>query len=107
MRSVSALDVRKHFGQLLDEAAAGERLIIERAGQPVAALVPLADLSQADPERRRRERLEAIDDVRRWARRIDIPADFDAAAAIRHERDQRSEHIMRAVRSAGPTSRER
>ena len=31
MRSVSALDVRKHFGQLLDEAAAGERLIIERA----------------------------------------------------------------------------
>jgi len=41
MKTVSALDVRKHFGQLLDEAAAGERIIIERAGQPRAALVPL------------------------------------------------------------------
>ena len=68
MRSVSALDVRKRFGQLLDEAAAGERLIIERAGQPVAALVPLSDVPELNREERIRRRREAIADIARMAR---------------------------------------
>lgn len=97
MRSVSALDVRKHFGKLLDEAAAGERLIIERAGQPVAALVPLTDLPE-DRETRIRRQLDAIDDIRRMAARHPAPPGFDAARAIREQRDERAEHIMRAVR---------
>ena len=42
MKTVTALDVRKHFGRLLDEAGRGERFVIERAGQPIAALVPLS-----------------------------------------------------------------
>src|SRR3989337_2210436 len=53
MRTVTALDVRRRFGQIIDQAAAGERIVIERAGQPVAALVPLADLARVDPDRRR------------------------------------------------------
>lgn len=104
MRSVSALEVRRKFGQLLDEAAAGERLIIERAGQPVAALVPLADLAHFDPERRRRERLEAIDAIARFARRHPVPPDFDAAALIRQQRAERDAHIWRAVHSAQPAA---
>jgi prevent-host-death family protein len=99
MRSVSALDVRKHFGRLLDEAAAGERLIIERAGQPVAALVPLSDLAQADPDRRRAERLKAIDDIARLAKRYPRPPGFDPVEAIREQRRLRDEQIMRAVHS--------
>ncbi len=67
MKSISALDVRARFGQVLDEAAAGERFIVERAGQPVAAIVPLSDLQALDPERIRAARLAAVDQLRRMA----------------------------------------
>ena len=100
MRSVSALDVRKKFGQLLDEAAAGERLIIERAGQPVAALVPLSDVPELNREERIRRRLQAIDDIARSAKRRPFPPGLDSAAVIRQQRDERAEHIMGAFRSA-------
>jgi prevent-host-death family protein len=98
MRSVSALDVRRRFGQIVDQAAAGERIVIERAGQPVAALVPLSDLAMLDPERRKAERLAALDEIRRMARRHPLPAGFDAAQVIREQRDARTEQILRNVR---------
>ena len=97
MRSVSALNVRKHFGQLLDEAAAGERLVIERAGVPVAALVPLSDLAASDPDRRRAGRLKAIDDIVRLARQRSVDRSIDAATLIREQRQARTEQITRAV----------
>jgi len=96
MRSVSALDVRKHFGQLLDEAAAGERLIIERAGQPVAALVPLSDLPE-DREARIRRRRQAVADIMRMGRRYPGDQSVDAATLIREQRRERGEHIARVV----------
>jgi prevent-host-death family protein len=99
MRTVSALEVRRRFGQLLDEAANGERLIIERAGQPIAALVPLSDLPAASREDRIRQRLEAIDDIARLARQRPVERSLDAAALIREQRRLRDEQIMRAVRS--------
>jgi len=41
-KTVSAMEVRQNFGQLLNEVALlGEVLIIERAGKPVARLVPM------------------------------------------------------------------
>ena len=63
MRTITALEVRAKFGQVLDQAAAGERFIVERAGMPVAAIVPLADLEALDPERVRERRLAAIDQL--------------------------------------------
>lgn len=99
MRVVSALDVRKKFGQLLDEAASGERLIIERAGQPIAALVPLSDLPETRGDRIKR-RLEAVDDIRRMAARNPPEPGFDAAALIRAQRRLRLEQIMRNVDKA-------
>ncbi len=89
MRTVTALEVRARFGQIVDEAAAGERIVIERAGQPVAAIVPLADLALVDPERRRAGRLAAIEDIRRLAARRPFPAGFDPEAAIREQRERR------------------
>jgi prevent-host-death family protein len=74
MRAISALDVRARFGQVLDEAAAGERFIVERAGQPVAAIVPLADLEHLDPDRIRDRRLAAIDQLARLRSRDPRPA---------------------------------
>lgn len=88
MRSISALDVRARFGQVLDEAAAGERFVVERAGQPVAAIVPLADLDHVDPARIRDRRLAAVDQLVRLGRRDrGLYGEFDAAAAIRQDRD--------------------
>lgn len=64
MKTITALEVRAKFGQVLDEAAAGERFIVERAGMPVAAIVPLADLEATDPTAIRARRLAAVDQIR-------------------------------------------
>jgi prevent-host-death family protein len=63
MRTITALEVRAKFGQVLDEAAAGERFIVERAGQPVAAIVPLRDLERLDPARERDRRHAALHEI--------------------------------------------
>ena len=90
MRTVSALDVRRRFGEVVDQAAAGERIVIERAGQPVAAIVPLSDLAEIDPDRRRGLRLAALEEIRWSARRRGRPAGFDAAGTVRAQRDART-----------------
>jgi prevent-host-death family protein len=100
MRTVTALDVRRRFGQIVDEAAAGERIVIERAGRPVAAIVPLADLDRVDPDRIRAARLVAIDELARMARRHPFPAGFDAVAAVRRGRAERDARILDAVERA-------
>lgn len=99
MRTVSALDVRKKFGELLDEAAAGERLIIQRGGQPVAALVPLSDVAEHDPETIKQRRLKAIDDIRRMARNDKPMTSEEVVELIRSQRREREEHIMAAIRN--------
>lgn len=96
MRSATALDVRRRFGQIIDEAAAGERIVIERAGQPVAALVPLADLAMLDPDHRRAVRLAALHDIRQLADRRPFPPGFSPAEVIRELRDGRSAEVARA-----------
>ena len=96
MRVVTALEVRRRFGQIVDEAAAGERIVIERAGQPVAALVPLADLALVYPDRRRTARLTAIDDIRQLARRRPFPPGFDPVQALREQRRARGRTAHRS-----------
>lgn len=71
--------------------------MIERAGQPIAAIVPLSDLAHLDPDRRKAERLAAIDEIRRLARRHPV-AKLDSAAIIRDQRREREEHIAELIR---------
>jgi prevent-host-death family protein len=99
MRTVSALEVRRRFGQLVDEAAAGERLIIERAGQPIAALVPLSDLPEAERDARLARRMAALQEIRRFP--VRLRPGLDAARTIREQRRQRTAQIMQAS-PAGP-----
>jgi prevent-host-death family protein len=88
MRTVSALDVRAKFGQILDEAAAGERFVVERAGVPVAAIVPLEDLVHEDPDLVRARRLAAVAELRRrGARYRKLYGPIDAAAVVREDRE--------------------
>lgn len=98
MRVVTALDVRRRFGQIVDEAAAGERIVIERAGRPIAAIVPLSDLALVDPERQIAARLAAIDEIVRVAKRYKVDPSFDATATIRKQRLQRDQQIANSIR---------
>jgi prevent-host-death family protein len=96
MRTVAALEVRKHFGKILDEAAAGEQIVIERAGRPVAALIPLSDFQDVSADTRRQRRLEAIDAIRRMARQHPIRID-DPEGLIHRMREERTQQILRAA----------
>jgi len=89
MRTISALEVRAKFGQVLDEAAAGERFIVERGGSPVAAIVPLRDLDAVDPEKLAAQRRTALDDLRRMGAVFrERYGPIDGATAVRAERDE-------------------
>jgi prevent-host-death family protein len=41
--SVNVYEAKTHLSQLIDRAAAGEEIVIARAGHPVARLVALAE----------------------------------------------------------------
>ena len=99
MRTITALEVRAKFGQVLDEAAAGERFIVERAGQPVAAIVPLRDLEQLDPARERERRHAALREIelrRPLAPRASL-SDDEIVAEIRAAREERTQRIINAA----------
>lgn len=72
--SVNVYEAKTHLSQLLDRAAAGEEIVIARAGRPVARLVALRD----DSSRRRvpgawRGKVSIADDF------DELPADLQAA----------------------------
>jgi prevent-host-death family protein len=76
--SVNVYEAKTRLSQLIDRAAAGEEIVIARAGRPVARLVALADTP------RRRE-------PGAWRGKVRMAADFDelppeVAAAFRGER---------------------
>lgn len=91
MRVMRALEVRARFGEVIDAAAAGDRIVIERAGHPIAAIVPLSDLDAVDPERVRQRQGEAFDHLLRLARQArseGIPVAGEVA--VRADRDRGS-----------------
>jgi prevent-host-death family protein len=77
--SVNVDEAKTHLSQLLDRAAAGEEIVIARAGRPIARLVAL---SAASPRRRI---------PGGWRGKVSIADDFDELpaeieAAFRGER---------------------
>ena len=67
MQTVNLHAAKTHFSRLVDEAAAGEEIVIAKAGKPVAKLVPLTPASK--PAKRKLGLL---------AGQLSVPADFDA-----------------------------
>ena len=49
MRTVTAMDMRKRLGEILDAASAGERILIERDHRPLAYLVSVEEGEQLVP----------------------------------------------------------
>ena len=68
MMIVNIHDAKTHFSRFVDRAAAGEEIIIAKAGRPMARLVPYVTTSA--PRR-----------PGRWAGRVTIAPDFDATPA--------------------------
>ena len=66
MTIVNLHAAKTHFSRLVDQAAAGEEIIIAKAGKPVARLMPLA------PVERPKRKLGALKGM------LVIPDDFDA-----------------------------
>ena len=67
MGAINIHDAKTHFSRLVDRAAAGEEIIIAKAGKPVARLVPLA------PAEKPKKRVLGL-----LAGQITLSDDFDA-----------------------------
>ncbi len=65
MRSVNIHEAKTHLSRLVEEASAGEEIVLAKAGKPLARLGPL-------PAARKRRRLGML------AGRFTVPDDFDA-----------------------------
>jgi prevent-host-death family protein len=65
MQTINIHEAKTHLSRLLEQVAAGEEIVIAKAGKPVARLVPL----EAAPGRRHLGLLKG---------KLNVPDDFDA-----------------------------
>jgi prevent-host-death family protein len=98
MRTVTAMDMRKRLGEILDAASAGERILIERDHRPLAYLVSVEDGDSLgeSPEALRARRVAALQRMDDFARRMAIehpaqPGDRSSTEWIRWDRDHRDD----------------
>jgi prevent-host-death family protein len=93
MRTISAMDLRKRMGEILDRASAGEHIVVERDRRPLAVLVPYEDAMrlQDSPAEARARALAALDRLEAFARRMTAlhpkaASPPDGATLMREER---------------------
>jgi prevent-host-death family protein len=85
-RIIGAFEARRSFGRILqDVAAKGDKVVVERHGEPIAAVVPIRVYEQW--KRRREAFFDQMDQV---ARRADLSPE---------EADLLAEEAIQAVRA--------
>ena len=90
VKKVTALRARQKLGQLLEEVYyKGDQFVIERAGKPMAAVVPVWQLSEL---RKRKERvLSMVEGVREKNKRVRPEIiEKEVAEAVKKSRARRS-----------------
>lgn len=91
-KSIAAFEVRRQLGKVLREVAArGDRYVVERHGEPVAAVVPIEVYEQW--KRGRDEFFDRINAVSERANLTPEAADAlarEAVAAVRHAEESPS-----------------
>ena len=109
MRTVSAMDMRKRLGEILDAASAGERILIERDHRPLAYLISVEDAARLDPDREEllARRIAAMDRLMALGDRMrethPDPLDgLTTAEWIKEDRRRRSDQISENARR-GPS----
>lgn len=87
-QTLPAFEARRQFGRLLDDVAQkGDRIVIERHGREIAAVVPIAEYRRME-----RERLEAMEFMRRVSERSELSPDEADALALEAVREVRALH---------------
>jgi prevent-host-death family protein len=90
-KAIAAFEARRMFGKILNEVVAnGDRFIVERHGEPVAALVPIGVYEQW-----KRARESFFDRMEAIGRRVDMPEE-DAEQLV-----QEAIGAVRATRANG------
>jgi prevent-host-death family protein len=109
MRTVSAMDMRKRLGEILDAASAGERILIERDHRPLAYLISVEDAARLDPDREEllARRIAAMDRLMALGERMreSHPDPLDGlttAEWIQQDRRRRTDQISENARR-GPS----
>lgn len=104
MRTITAMDLRRRLGEILDAAAAGERIAIERDGRPMAVLVTPEAATRLDEDADARVQrglaaLDRLDEFReRMAHLHPEPDDgLTSAEWIQREREARTDRIAEAA----------
>jgi prevent-host-death family protein len=70
-KAIAAFEARRKFGKILNDVVAkGDRFIVERHGEPVAAVVPIGVYEQW-----KRARESFFDRMEAIGRRVDMPED--------------------------------
>jgi prevent-host-death family protein len=99
MRTVTAMDMRRRLGEILDAASAGERILIERDHRPLAFLVSVEDGKKIDRQRDTEiaESLAALERLKELGERMLretgplLPAGMTAEEWMRWDRDHRDD----------------
>ena len=99
MRTVTAMDMRRRLGEILDAASAGERILIERDHRPLAYLVSVEDGKKIDRQRDTEiaESLAALERLKELGERMLretgplLPAGMTAEEWMRWDRDHRDD----------------
>ncbi len=87
-KTVSAFEARRQFGKILQQVIAkGDAYVVEKHGEPVAAVVPLEVYEQW-----KRERTAFFEQVRQIQARVNLSP---------NEADELAEEAVQAVRAAG------
>lgn len=98
-KRVSSTDAKAHFSELMAGVEfQGERVIIERRGRPVAALVSVKDLRQLEKSPRVDEPSGALALVGTWA---DILSDKQIDEMVEHIYSERERDLGRPVDLGG------
>ncbi len=82
LKTISAIKVRQNLGQVMNEVALkDDEYIIERAGKPLAALIPIAQYQSMKKERE--EFFQMVDEIQKGMKKADsslIDEDIQEAA---------------------------
>ena len=92
-RRISAVEARKRLGEILEGVHyRGDEVIIERAGKPMAVVIP-AERYEA-MEKSREQLFELIE--KNWERNMDVPyeeVEREVRQAVEEVRGQRRERV--------------
>lgn len=85
-KTIGAFEARRAFGKVLQDVIRGDKVVVEKNGEPIAAVVPIALYEQW-----KRERQAFFDEMRTISERVNMPEDealqlvAEAIAAVRAE----------------------